>query len=91
MDLKVTMINVLGGNDRDNLLHGQLRNVTSNIPGIKGPLKVDVTYTSKEKEMEYTTEVAIIDRLETMKKVDPEKYKKTIANIIFAKQFLKKT
>ena len=90
MDLKVTMINILGGNPMLNLLHGQLREVICNIPGIDGSLKVDVTYTSSEKKMEYTTELAITDRLDTLKKEDIEKYKKVVANIIFAKRFLKK-
>ena len=90
ISLKTTMISILGGNISENLLHGQLREVKCNIPNINDMLTVDITFTSSEKPMEYTTELAVIDRLETMKNEDDEKYKKTIANIIFAKQFLKK-
>lgn len=87
-NLKVAMLMVLGGNIDDNLLHGQIREVDCRIPDI-GNLKVDITFTSQAKEMEYTTELALDDRLETMKKENPEKYQKVVANIIMAKKFLK--
>ena len=90
MELKNLMITILGGDISSNLLHGQLRSISCRAPGISETLSVDITFTSSEKEMEYTTELALIDRLETIKKQDYEKYKKIVANIILAKQFLKK-
>ena len=90
MELKNMMISILGGDVNSNLLHGQLRSVSCKTPGITEPLSVGVSFVSQEKVIEYTTELAIIDRLETIKKIDENKYKKVIANIILAKQFLKK-
>lgn len=89
MDLKNMMINILGGDVNSNLLHGKLRSASCRAPGIHEMLSVDITFTSQEKRVEYTTELALIDRLETIKKQDLEKYKKIVANIILAKQYLK--
>ena len=50
---------------------------------------IDLTFDKKNDKIKYTTEECIKDRLETLKKVDKEKYEYTIANIILAKRILK--
>lgn len=50
---------------------------------------IDLTFDKKNDKIKYTTEECIKDRLETLKKVDKEKYEYTIANIILAKRVLK--
>lgn len=50
---------------------------------------IDVTFTEKTDKVYYSTDVALKDRLDTIKKADPEKYKYVVANILLAKQTLK--
>lgn len=52
-------------------------------------LDVDITFSERTDDMPYSTDAALQDRLSTIKKQDPEKYKYVIANIIYAKQVLK--
>ena len=80
----------LGGSINDNLLHNSIRNVTCKLDEFSEPINVDLTFISSEEELDYTTESAIMDRLETMKKVNFDNYLKVIANIVFAKKYLKK-
>lgn len=51
---------------------------------------IDITFTEKNDKVSYSTDMALQDRLETIKITDPEKYKYVIANILLAKQVLKK-
>ncbi len=52
-------------------------------------VEVDISYASKSDRITYTTDMCITDRLETIKKQDPEKYVLVLANIILAKNILK--
>ena len=51
---------------------------------------IDISFTEKTDKVLYSTDMALQDRLETIKRTDPEKYKYVIANILLAKQVLKK-
>ena len=51
---------------------------------------IDITFAEKTDKVTYSTDMALQDRLTTIQKNDPEKYKYVIANIILAKQVLKK-
>ena len=50
----------------------------------------DITFTEKTDKVLYSTDMALQDRLETIKKMKSEKYKYVVANILLAKQVLKK-
>lgn len=50
---------------------------------------IDITFTPKTDEVLYSTDMALQDRLTTIQKIDKEKYKYVIANILLAKQVLK--
>ncbi len=50
---------------------------------------IDISFVTKSDEVNYSTDMAIEDRLETIKKIDKEKYNYVIANILLAKQVLK--
>ena len=50
---------------------------------------IDITFTEKTDKVLYSTDMALQDRLTTIQKNDPEKYKYVIANILFAKKVLK--
>lgn len=50
---------------------------------------IDITFTEKTDKISYSTDMALKDRLATIQKNDPEKYKYVVANILLAKQVLK--
>lgn len=51
---------------------------------------IDITFTEKTDNVSYSTDMALQDRLATIQRNDPEKYKYVVANILLAKQVLKK-
>lgn len=51
---------------------------------------IDITFTEKTDKVSYSTDMALQDRLATIQRTDPEKYKYVVANILLAKQVLKK-
>lgn len=51
---------------------------------------IDITFTEKNDKVSYSTDMALQDRLATIQRNDPEKYKYVVANILLAKQVLKK-
>lgn len=51
---------------------------------------IDITFTEKTDKVLYSTDMALQDRLTTIQNADKEKYKYVIANILLAKQVLKK-
>lgn len=50
---------------------------------------IDISFVTKTDEVSYSTDMALEDRLETIKKIDKEKYNYVVANILLAKQVLK--
>ena len=51
---------------------------------------IDITFTQKTDKVSYSTDMALQDRLATIQRTDPKKYKYVVANILLAKQVLKK-
>mgnify|MGYP004455631987 FL=1 len=51
---------------------------------------IDITFTNKTDKILYSTDMALQDRLSTIQSNDLEKYKYVVANILLAKQVLKK-
>ena len=60
-----------------------------NVDGQEKEVNIDITLVEKDEKITYTTDECIKDRLETIKKIDREKYEKVIQNIILAKKLLK--
>ena len=52
-------------------------------------LDIDITFSQKTDKILYSTDMAVRDRLNTIKKQHPEEYKYVIANILKAKEILK--
>ena len=59
------------------------------IDGVSVPLDIDISFVVKTNDINYSTDMCIKDRLDTIKKLYPDKYDEVIANIILAKQILK--
>ena len=51
---------------------------------------IDITFTEKTDKVIYSTDMSLQDRLKNINRIDPEKYKYVVANILLAKQVLKK-
>ena len=51
---------------------------------------IDITFTQKTDSVSYSTDMALQDRLNTIRQCDFEKYRYVVANILLAKQVLKK-
>lgn len=51
-------------------------------------VELDITFIMKTNKMDYSTEECLQDRLNTIKNMDEDKYKKTLENIVLAKYVL---
>lgn len=71
------------------LSNGDLRLKGVSIEGLEAPVDIDISFTQKTNKVQYSTDMALSDRLENIRKQSPEKHQQVVANIIFAKQFLK--
>ena len=69
--------------------NGNLRLKEVFIKGLDTPVDIDISFTQKTDKVQYSTDMALADRLESIRKQSPEKHQQVVANIIFAKQFLK--
>ena len=75
---------------RTDEFNGNFRYKKMNIEGAETPLDIDITFMAKTDSITYSTDMAVRERLDNLKRTDPEGYKATIANIVIAKEMLKK-
>ena len=68
---------------------GDFRFKGVSIEGLKDKVDIDLSFTKRTDEIEYTTEECIKDRLETIRKNSSEDYEYVVANILLAKTVLK--
>lgn len=89
-ELKQTILKNLGRENSDGLTGtGDFRLKSVQIDPDTN-VDIDITFTEKTDNVLYSTDMALQDRLVTIYKADPEKYKYVVANILLAKQVLKK-
>lgn len=89
-ELKQTILRNLGrGNSSELTGTGDFR--LKSVPiDTDMSVDIDITFTEKTDKVSYSTDMALQDRLATIQRNDPEKYKYVVANILLAKQVLKK-
>ena len=68
---------------------GDFRFKGVSIEGLNDKVDIDLSFTKRTDEIEYTTEECIKDRLETIRKNSSEDYEYVVANILLAKTVLK--
>ena len=68
---------------------GDFRYKGVTVEGLNEPVDIDLTFTERTDEIEYTTDECIKERLRNIKKQNPEDYKYVLANILLAKKLLK--
>lgn len=69
--------------------NGDFRYKGVTIDGLENSIDLDITFTQKTNKINYSTDTALKDRLDTIKNIDKEKYDLVLANIILAKKILK--
>ncbi len=73
-----------------NEYNGNFRYKKVKVDDVEMPLDIDITFMQKTEDVTYSTDMAVKDRLQAIKECDPEGYKRVIANIVLAKEMLKK-
>ena len=76
-------------NDGSTIVNGNLRLKQVSIDGLAEPVDIDITFAQKTNKVQYPTDAALADRLTNIKNQSETKYRQVLANIIYAKQFLK--
>ena len=76
-------------NDGSAIVNGNLRLKQVSIDGLAEPVDIDITFVQKTNKVQYPTDAALADRLSNIKNQSETKYQQVLANIIYAKQFLK--
>ncbi len=76
-------------NDGSAIVNGNLRLKQVSLDGLAEPVDIDITFTQKTNKVQYPTDAALADRLSNIKNQSEAKYQQVLANIIYAKQFLK--
>ena len=84
-----TLFAISRPNKEDTNGRGDFRYKGVSIAGLDKKVDIDLTFTRRTDEIEYSTEECIKDRLETIKRNSLEDYKYVIANILLAKKVLK--
>ena len=88
-ELKQTILKNLGKEKNDEIINtGDFRLKKVQIDN-NTKVDIDITFAEKTDKVLYSTDMALKDRLETIKRIDSEKYKYVIANILLAKKVLK--
>ena len=76
-------------NDGSAIVNGNLRLKQVSLDGLTEPADIDITFAQKTNKVQYPTDAALADRLDNIKQQSETKYQQVLANIIYAKQFLK--
>ncbi|MFC2333277.1 MAG: hypothetical protein ACFNL6_00200 [Candidatus Nanoperiomorbus sp.] len=75
--------------NKSRIVNGNLRLKQVSIDGLAEPVDIDITFAQKTNKVQYPTDAALADRLDNIKNQSETKYQQVLANIIYAKQFLK--
>ena len=75
--------------NKSRIVNGNLRLKQVSIDGLAEPVDIDITFAQKTNKVQYSTDMALADRLTNIKNQSETKYQQVLANIIYAKQFLK--
>ena len=83
-------IGKLGIRERTEIGTGDFRYKGVKVEDLTKEVDIDLSFSERTDEIEYSTDESIKDRLNTIKKKDINEYKIVVANILLAKKMLKK-
>ena len=90
-EIKEVLLDAFGEEHRQEVIgSGDFRLKKVKIDGLEEPVDIDMTFVEKMDQLDYSTDMALQDRLQTIEKQDPEKYPYVVANILLAKKVLSK-
>lgn len=69
--------------------NGDFRLKGVQVSGLEVPVDIDISFVQKTNKLNYSTDMSLRDRLDTIRKQDPENYNLVVANILVAKKTLK--
>lgn len=88
--LKDTLMSAFGSEHASEVIGtGDFRLKGVHIDGLAEPVDIDITFVEKTSKLTYSTDMALQDRLSSIKKQNPDEYNLVIANILLAKKVLK--
>ena len=88
-EIRSAILKALGRSEHDYIGSGDLRLKNVTIDGIDVPVDIDVSFVQKTNKVTYSTDMALRDKLQTIKEQDHVKYQEVLANIQLAKDVLK--
>ena len=88
-NLKKDLLNAFHQKDESDVKNGHFRLKQAYVEDIPESLKIDISFVQKRDQITYSTDLALCDYLNTIKKQDEKKYKQIIGNIIIAKRVLR--
>lgn len=88
-EVKEKLLNTFGDEHRSEIINGNFRFKSVVIPLLDEPVDIDISFTTKTDNIDYSTDEALKDRLDTIKEKYPESYDLVLANILEAKKVLK--
>lgn len=88
-NLKKDLLNAFHQKDESDVKNGHFRLKQAYVEDIPESLKIDISFVQKRDQVTYSTDLALCDYLNTIKKQDEKKYKQIIGNIIIAKRVLR--
>ncbi len=75
--------------DEKGYANGDFRHKGVKFADFDEKVDIDISFTQKLDKINYSTDMALQDRLNSIKKQDPQRYNLVIANILYAKKILK--
>ena len=88
--LKNALISAFGNEHASEIIAtGDFRLKNVQIEGLAEPVDIDITFVEKTNKLTYSTDMALQDRLSTIRSQNPNEYNLVIANILLAKKVLK--
>ena len=88
-EIREKLLQTLGEEHRSEMVNGNFRFKEVKIPGLVEPVDIDISFIQKTDKMDYSSDEALRDRLQSIREQHPEDYKFVLANIIEAKTTLK--
>ena len=88
-EVQERLLQVLGEEHRSEIVNGNFRFKNVHIDGLEEPVDIDISFIQKTDKMDYSSDEALKDRLQSIREQHPEDYKFVLANIIEAKTILK--
>ncbi|MBQ3436889.1 hypothetical protein IJG26_02990 [Candidatus Saccharibacteria bacterium] len=80
---------ISGADQASVIRNGNIRAKDVRLSGLSSPVDIDITFAQKTNKVNYSSDMALKEYYESMREVSPERTQEVVANVVFAKQFMK--